>query len=93
MSNINKEDLTVGTWVLMQYGFYNHDFCVLEAKDDHVKMGKPSWCVDSAEWMTKKRVIERSALILGKGKKRWWRVLLWLIDDVIFPFSKPKRNF
>lgn len=91
------EELEVGDWINMQYGFDRQDWCVLEKGCSWVRLGKPSWLVSSAEIVTLDRLFESDRdmwfntggpLYLGRGKKRWWWKFL-PFRDCVFPYSKP----
>ena len=79
--------LTVGTWVLIPYGSGLKDFCVLDRAGDKVLMCRSSWLVSGAIWFTLKELEGLDGVILGHGILRWWRPLLPIINDIIFPFS------
>ena len=90
-SNFNLSDrLSVGTWVLMPYGYDLHKFCVLERAGDKVLIGKPNWLVSSAIWFSIEYLEVQGGTILGDGKRRWWRVFLPFINELIFPYGRYK---
>lgn len=78
--------LSVGDWRLMRYGFNNLEFYVLRIKGDMVQIGRKQWCVSSSEWMDKGEFLARSKP-LGRGKWRWWRMMLPWLNDFICPFT------
>ena len=44
-----KSRLSIGTWVLIPYGFHKREFCVLNKVGDKVLMGPSNWCVSRSE--------------------------------------------
>ena len=82
-----REVLSVGLWILMPYGFENRKFCILEKTETKVLMGMPGWCVSDAEWFSIADLEQKDGTILGKGRYRWWRLILPVINDMIFPYS------
>ena len=84
--------LSVGTWVLIPYGFEMSEFCVLDKTEKKVLLGEPSWCVSDAEWFSIDRLEQEDGTVLGRGEYRWWRLILPFINDVIFPYSKYRHK-
>jgi len=80
--------LSVGVWILIPYGFQRQEFCVLEKRGDKVLLGMISWLVSGAIWFSLKELENMDGTILGKGKRRWWRMALPFIKDGIFPFNR-----
>jgi hypothetical protein len=84
------DKLEIGDWILMKYGFDFHEWYVYEISGEKIRLGKKSWCVRSSSWFDISEVRSRSHY-LGKGKFRWWWLILpW--RDVVCPFSKYKLS-
>lgn len=77
--------LSVGSWVLMEYGYSHIKFCVIEETENMVLLLPKEWCVSSARWMNKSDV-EQRALFLGRGKKNWLRPIFFAFNDIIHPY-------
>ena len=92
--NSDSEDLEnslePGVWIEMMYGFNLCQFCVLEKKENAVKICKSSWLVSGSHFETINLLKCKNAKIIGRGKHRWWRLFLPYINDCIFPYSKPR---
>jgi hypothetical protein len=81
-----KDKLSVGTWVLMPYGYEHHVWYVYEVAGDMVLLGNRRWLVSGSKWFPVSYLNE-NARILGKGKVRWWWFFLpW--RNLICPFTK-----
>jgi|688.fasta_scaffold1101118_2 hypothetical protein len=86
---MNPEQLTPGAWIVMDWCFDAAKFLVYEATDTHVRLVREPWLTSSADWFSRKDVLEtRRAAYLGHGKKKWyWKFLPW--RDFVKPYTQP----
>lgn len=89
---INWEDLEVGDWVEIDYGYERVTFYVLERYGNSVRLGTPRWLVSSATSMSIRELATKEPFYRGQGKFRWWWTLL-PFRDLITPFSKAEGMF
>jgi len=83
---MKAEELELGNWILMPYGFEQVKFCVIERTKTAVKLVPPGWLVSNAIFIKIVHIEEKGFEYLGKGKKRWWRCFLPGFNDFIMPY-------
>ena len=89
MSEESNLELEIGDWRLMNYGYEIMEFYVYQMTENHVKIGLASWLVSDSIWMDREEFL-RESQHMSKGRFRWWRLILPIINNGICPFSKVK---
>lgn len=91
---LNEKDLQIGDWVNCSFGFGRCDFYVLDLDEvsQMRRYGCKSWLVADAEWGLLQSRHFDNAIYLGRGKRRWWWYLLPGLNQLICPFTNPKKR-
>ncbi len=91
---MKPKDLVAGDWIELDYAGERNIFYVLHNHNTtdigYVRCSKKGWLVSGTQSFSYDMLKTKQLMYLGQGKKRWWRVLLPFINDLIPIYSAPK---
>jgi len=93
---MSKFNIEIGDWILIEYGFDHHKFCVLGTSSsvNKVLLGSPEWLNSSAQWFDVDSKQVKDATYLGRGGINLFHHIFKYIGlgDLIFPYSSSKQG-